>query len=502
MFRTCLAKVLAFCALYTPPGPSRADDGEVFEIVAPGANGGLHLPESLPGEIEAFGPGILHLNSGEIEMEWTVVEGRIRVDWAQIGVDLTGARPAEWPRLLGQLKGPAATVVCRGCTLDRTAVLRLKGALKHPLLLSFPDCSLPAEGIDRLWAGLEDRVLALSLSGCNTGAAHVEALARLKSLRWLDLSRSAIGDAELEALNRLPTLNELRIAETEASDDCLLGLAGLPGMKVLRSDLPHFLPAISKQLKARPGFRFVNSVGDIAGEAATVRPVRNVTDWFVADKWSGRKRVKRARKHRLDVVRKLLSDAGVSYPPRQLLLRAFKREKELEVWASSERSGPLVLVATYEICLMSGKLGPKRQEGDMQVPEGFYHLDYYNKNSQFHLSFRVNYPNASDQILGVKEDLGGAIMFHGSCASIGCLSMGDERIEELWVLTRSMADRDRRVHSHILPSRDMARLISATEDEKLKAFWSNLKEGDDLFRETQLIPRFEVNGEGRYIFER
>ncbi len=30
--------------------------------------------------------------------------------------------------------------------------------------------------------------------------------------------------------------------------------------------------------------------------------------------------------------------------------------------------------------------------------------------------------------------LGGAIMIHGNCVSIGCLAMTDERIEELWVM--------------------------------------------------------------------
>jgi hypothetical protein len=49
----------------------------------------------------------------------------------------------------------------------------------------------------------------------------------------------------------------------------------------------------------------------------------------------------------------------------------------------------------------------------------------------------VNYPNAFDRARAREENranLGGDIMIHGKAVSIGCLAMGDEAIEELFVL--------------------------------------------------------------------
>jgi murein L,D-transpeptidase YafK len=85
----------------------------------------------------------------------------------------------------------------------------------------------------------------------------------------------------------------------------------------------------------------------------------------------------------------------------------------------------------------SGKLGPKLREGDRQVPEGLYRIESLNPNSRFHLSLRVNYPNAFDRDMAAREgrtNLGGDIMIHGSKVSIGCLAMGDTAAEDLFVL--------------------------------------------------------------------
>ena len=83
------------------------------------------------------------------------------------------------------------------------------------------------------------------------------------------------------------------------------------------------------------------------------------------------------------------------------------------------------------------KAGPKLRRGDYQVPEGLYDLEAFNANSAYHLALRVGYPNAEDKIVGAREgreDLGGDIMIHGGAASIGCLAMGDEAAEDLFVL--------------------------------------------------------------------
>lgn len=127
---------------------------------------------------------------------------------------------------------------------------------------------------------------------------------------------------------------------------------------------------------------------------------------------------------------------NVGYPPQKVVLVGFKREKQLQVYASNAGQVPR-LIRTVAIQGLSGRLGPKLRYGDFQVPEGFYRIESLNPNSAFHLALRVNYPNAFDRSQAQKEDrseLGGDIMIHGSNASIGCLAMGDEVAEDLFVL--------------------------------------------------------------------
>jgi hypothetical protein len=126
---------------------------------------------------------------------------------------------------------------------------------------------------------------------------------------------------------------------------------------------------------------------------------------------------------------------GIEYPPAKMVLVGIKDEKELEVWASDDVA--YRLVRTYRILGASGRLGPKLREGDCQVPEGLYSIESLNPNSKFHLSLRVNYPNARDRSQAKEENrtnLGGDIMIHGSRSSVGCLAMGDEAAEDLFIL--------------------------------------------------------------------
>lgn len=126
----------------------------------------------------------------------------------------------------------------------------------------------------------------------------------------------------------------------------------------------------------------------------------------------------------------------LAYPPRKLLLVGLKQEELLQVYAA-DATGKLQLVRTLPVQKSSGKMGPKLREGDYQVPEGFYRIESLNPNSAFHLSLRINYPNDLDRKQAEKEgrtNLGGDIMIHGSNASVGCLAMGDEAAEDLFIL--------------------------------------------------------------------
>ena len=129
--------------------------------------------------------------------------------------------------------------------------------------------------------------------------------------------------------------------------------------------------------------------------------------------------------------------AGVLYPPTQLVLVGLKKEKQLQVYAASDGQSPH-FIRSFPILAASGKMGPKLREGDLQVPEGIYRIESLNPNSAFHLALRVSYPSAQDRAQANHEgrtDLGSDIMIHGSNASVGCLAMGDEAAEDLFVLT-------------------------------------------------------------------
>ena len=135
--------------------------------------------------------------------------------------------------------------------------------------------------------------------------------------------------------------------------------------------------------------------------------------------------------------------ADIAYPPARVTFVALKREKQLEVWAANREDW--ALIKSYPVCAASGNEGPKLREGDLQVPEGIYPLTVLNPNSGFHLSIRIGYPNAFDRAMAEKEgrtDLGGDIYLHGKCVSIGCLAMGDEAIEELFVLVHDVGLND------------------------------------------------------------
>src|SRR6266542_3867493 len=107
--------------------------------------------------------------------------------------------------------------------------------------------------------------------------------------------------------------------------------------------------------------------------------------------------------------------AQVAYPPKQLLLLGLKDERRLLVYAAGA-DGAFRFVRTYQVRAASGHLGPKLREGDQQVPEGLYRVEALNPNSRFHLSLRLDYPNAFDRQTAKRDgrtNLGGDIMIHG-----------------------------------------------------------------------------------------
>jgi hypothetical protein len=128
--------------------------------------------------------------------------------------------------------------------------------------------------------------------------------------------------------------------------------------------------------------------------------------------------------------------ASAVWPPAEMTLVAIKDEKALELYARPV-GGVWKHIHRYPVLAASGASGPKLRKGDMQVPEGVYGISLLNPNSKFHVSMRVDYPNAFDRRMAAKDgrkELGGDIMIHGKNVSKGCLAVGDAAAEELFVL--------------------------------------------------------------------
>ncbi|MBZ6077654.1 L,D-transpeptidase family protein [Microvirga puerhi] len=193
----------------------------------------------------------------------------------------------------------------------------------------------------------------------------------------------------------------------------------------------------------------------------------------------------------------LMSSKGMSKND-PILIRAFKKESEMEIWKRGT-DGRYALLKTYPICRWSGQLGPKVREGDRQVPEGFYTVtpSQMNPNSAYYLSFDTGYPNAFDRSLGRN---GGDIMVHGSCSSRGCFAMTDQNIAEIYAIAReAFASGQRGFQFQAYPFRMTAQNLAQHRLDPNIGFWKNLKEGSDYFDVTKEEPRVSVAG-GRYQF--
>lgn len=129
--------------------------------------------------------------------------------------------------------------------------------------------------------------------------------------------------------------------------------------------------------------------------------------------------------------------ANVHYPPKKVALLAFKKERHVQLWAKDEKTPTWRHVHTYPLTATSGRLGPKLKEYDRQIPEGIYHLTSLNPYSTWHLSMMIDYPNHFDRLQASKEGrkkLGGNIFIHGKSSSVGCLAIGDDAIDQLFLL--------------------------------------------------------------------
>lgn len=183
-----------------------------------------------------------------------------------------------------------------------------------------------------------------------------------------------------------------------------------------------------------------------------------------------------------------------------VFIRIIKEERALELWIKEPEKKTFQLFRTYRIAAMSGKLGPKVKQGDLQAPEGFYYVPpaAMNPQSNFHLSFNLGYPNEFDRAHGRDGDF---LMVHGNRVSIGCFAMTDKKIEEIYTLCDAALQKGQRFFRvHSFPFRmTEARMEEAVLDG-WHSFWKNLKQGYDAFEKSKIPPNVTVDGK-RYVIE-
>ena len=197
---------------------------------------------------------------------------------------------------------------------------------------------------------------------------------------------------------------------------------------------------------------------------------------------------------------------NISWPPKSIYIRNFKYERQLEIWVKGNTKEPYRFLKFYNVCRQSGTLGPKRMEGDYQVPEGFYYINEFNPNSNYHLSLGINYPNTSDQILSDANKPGSDIYIHGNCVSVGCIAITDNFIEELYVLTSyARSSGQDFIPVHVFPvkysdKRSLEYFTTFVKGKKgYQKFASNIREVYSYFQEKKQLPVIMINKRGEYI---
>jgi murein L,D-transpeptidase YafK len=193
-----------------------------------------------------------------------------------------------------------------------------------------------------------------------------------------------------------------------------------------------------------------------------------------------------------------LMQAKGTTPQAPMLIRAFKKEAEVQVW-KMKADGHYTLLKSYPICRWSGQLGPKTREGDRQVPEGFYTIGpaQMNPRSNYYLSFNVGYPNTYDRAHGYT---GGNIMVHGVCSSAGCFSMTDQQIAEIYAIAREAFNGGQRsIQMESFPFHMTTENLARYRMDPNIAFWKELKVGDDNFEVTKKPVVVDVCNE-HYVF--
>lgn len=213
-----------------------------------------------------------------------------------------------------------------------------------------------------------------------------------------------------------------------------------------------------------------------------------------------------AMSRKVDTLQKQFEAKQLTWPAKYIYIRSFKYDSQLEVWVKNEIQEPFKLFKSYRVCALAGTLGPKRMEGDYQVPEGFYYINVFNPKSNYYLSLGLNYPNASDRVLSDSIRPGGDIYIHGSCVTVGCIPIRDEQIDEVYIIAAYAKDQGQDfIPVHIFPIRfSVEKSVKylenlAKDDPELKKFANRMEDAYDYFEKYKQLPVVMIGEKGEYI---
>lgn len=212
-------------------------------------------------------------------------------------------------------------------------------------------------------------------------------------------------------------------------------------------------------------------------------------------------RVKNAHDAKYDLIVSKLTDLDLKVSEFELLLKAYKYEEHMILYVRNKSEDKWKVYDTLEFCTTSGTLGPKVQQGDMQIPEGYYNINHFNPYSNFLLSLGVSYPNKADIRKRPSEDKGGAIYVHGGCVTIGCIPLTDDVIQELYILSVLAKNYGQtNVPIHIFPFH-LTEFNLNYANQKMsehEAFWSNLYKTESYFDSLKIQKPVLIDAAGDY----
>lgn len=184
-----------------------------------------------------------------------------------------------------------------------------------------------------------------------------------------------------------------------------------------------------------------------------------------------------------------------------VFVRIFKEEEELELWMQGEGNDHFTLYKVYPIRHWSGKLGPKRRDGDGQGPEGFYYVppSQLRPETRHRLGMDLGYPNEYDRYHG---RTGGGLMIHGGARSAGSYALSPDDIDEVYTLAMAaLASGQPFFRVNAFPFRMTDERMDREWERQSEwiEFWTNLKEGYDFFENVNRPPAVGVEA-GKYAF--